>query len=156
MAANPKRGEVAFPSGGKGAFFYFTLSDGEAIEAQLGEDFFEKIDLAARNGGIATMLFLIRLGLKKRGADGKCVLLAEDADELPFHWRDAAPAVLNAASLLLFNLTYDEVVEKAAEAQKKLLADQVKELKEVADAAGHPLSEEALATALSKSLYGQG
>lgn len=156
MAANPKRGEVSFPSGGKGAFFYFTLSDGEAMEAQLGEGFFEKVELAAHNGGMSTMLFCIRLGLKKRGADGKCVLLAEDAEEFDFHWRDAVPAVLDAASLLVFNLTYTEVVAKAVEAQKKLLAEQVKELKEAADAAGHPLSEEVLVTALSKSLSGQG
>lgn len=155
MAANPKRGEVAFPSGGKGAFFYFTLSDGEAIEAQLGEGFFEKIELAAHNGGMSTMLYCIRLGLKKR-VDGKCVLLAEDAEDFDFHWRDAVPAVLDAASLLVFNLTYAEVLAKAVEAQKKLLAEQAKELKEAADAADLPLSEEALATALSKSLYGQG
>jgi hypothetical protein len=154
--ANPKRGEVSFPSGGKGAFFLFTLSEGEELEAKFGTDFFEKIDLAAHNRGLGTMLHCIRMGLKKRGADGKAVrLLEDDSEELPFHWTEATQPVLDAVSLLVTNETYAELMAKVIEAQKKQLQDAVENAKEAAETAGVPLSEEALASVLSRLQFGQ-
>lgn len=151
-----RRGEVAFPQGGEGAYFAFTLTEGEGLEEAFGEDFFEKIELAARNGVIKPILHCIRIGLKRRDATGKAVRVVDDIDGLSFHWTEACNPVLDAVSYLVANCGYDDLLAKVAEARQKQFDGALVELKEAAERTGAPLSEEALATALSRSLFGQG
>jgi len=151
-----KRGEIAFPPAGEGAYIAFTLAEGEGLEQKYGEDFFEKIELAARNGVLGTMVHCIRIGLKRQLPDGRVERLAPADTELAFHWSEAIPAVLDAVSHLVANCGYEELLARVADAHKKQLADAVASAKEAAETAGVPLSEEALVSALSNSLSGQG
>lgn len=145
------RGEVPFPNAGKGAFFMFSLSEVVAFQTEHGDDFFEKVEIAVRNGVAPLIVECIKVGLKRRGADDKPERIVEDIDDLPFHFKEAAKSVLDAVSLAITNETYDDLMEKIVKAQKEQIAKAAKELKEAADEAGAPFTEEALVNAILTS-----
>jgi hypothetical protein len=150
------RGEVPFPPAGNGAFFMFTLSEGVSLEEKFGEDFFEKIELAVRNGVLGTMTHCVKVGLKRRNADDKAVRIVDDIDDIGFHIQEAGKAILDAVSLLVANESYDDLLVKIAKAQKEQITAAAKEAKEAADAAGAPFTEEALVNAILRSGFAPG
>lgn len=150
------RGEVPFSPAGEQAFFQFTVSEVVGLEQKYGEDFFEKIELAARNNVFGVLTHCISTALKSRDANDRVTRIGEDIDNLPFHITEAALPILDAVSLAVANETYADLLKKIAEAQKEQVKKAAKEAKEAADEAGVPLSEEALVNAILRSPFTPG
>jgi len=150
------RGEVPFPPAGEGAFFCFSLSEAVGLEEKYGEDFFEKIELAARNSVLGVLTHCVSVGLKSRDAGDRVIRIGENIDALPFHITEAAMPILDAVSFAVANESYADLLKKIADAQKEQVKNAAKVAKEAADEAGVPLSEEALVNAILRSPFAPG
>lgn len=150
MVANKLRGEVSFPKAGKGAFIMFTLSDLVSLEEAYGEDFFGVIENGITKVSPKIITDLSVRGIRLRDASDKAVPVYKEVDDIAFALQDACVPIMDALSLAWTQKTYKQLIDEVQAARKKQIAEAAKELKEAADEAGVPFSEEVLANAIFK------
>lgn len=156
MVANKFRGEVSFPKAGKGAFVLFTLSDLVALEEAYGEDFFGVIETGISKVSPRIITDLSVRGIRIRDAADKAVPVYKEVDEIGFGLSEVCEPLMDALSLAWTQKTYKQLIDEVQKARKKQISDAAKELKEAADEAGVPFTEEALASAIFKLGIVQG
>jgi hypothetical protein len=150
MVANKLRGEVSFPKAGKGAFIMFNLSDLVSLEEAYGEDFFGVIENGITKVSPKIITDLSVRGIRLRDAADKAVPVYKEVDDIQFALRDACEPIMDALSMAWTQKTYKQLIDEVQTARKKQITEAAKELKEAADEAGVPFSEEVLASAIFK------
>lgn len=145
------RGEIPFPHAGEGVFLMFSVSDLMTLEEEYGEDFFEKVEIAVRNTMPKKIIRCVQLAMKRRDESDRAVRVNMNPDDWQFHIADVGIKVLDALSLAVTKETYGDLLEKIAEAKHKQVEATARELKEAADKAGTPFTEEALVAAIYAS-----
>lgn len=109
------RGETAFPEAGDGIVFRFRNSDLKRIEAEHGEDFFNKFaqSVAVGNTSFALIESYMTHGLK--GPDGQPFTLSDEVlDDIPVH--DLQEAIFDALCRSMRGQSAKEYLEEVTKA----------------------------------------